>query len=206
MVERFGQALDPAPIGFRDAGMNVGTILGSIGETGGKAVLFRLKLGQPLGQSAMPAALLDDAHDLGNGFRCFGQFLAAGLGTGTALAVEPVGFLGIGPHGFRRHLRGHHVVAQPGQDTSLQRLAAYCAGIVAAIAQDMIGAGVTVLPPLGVGPTTAGADHEAGQQVARPVGGIEIAIPGKAPFYPLPRCLDMVQCAQCVLPRLGGIP
>ena len=44
--------------------MNVGNVLRRVGETGGEAVLFRLKLGQSVGQGAMPAALLDDAQKL----------------------------------------------------------------------------------------------------------------------------------------------
>ena len=51
-------------------------------SAGGETVLFGLKLGPPVGQGAMPTVLLDDAHDLCDGFRGFGK-----------LAVEPIGFL-----------------------------------------------------------------------------------------------------------------
>lgn len=41
-VERGGQAFDPAPEGFGNAGMNVGNVLQHVRETGGEAILFRL--------------------------------------------------------------------------------------------------------------------------------------------------------------------
>ena len=42
-------------------------------SVGGETILFGLKLGQPVGQGAMPTALLDNAHDLRDGFRGFGK-------------------------------------------------------------------------------------------------------------------------------------
>jgi hypothetical protein len=44
-----------------------------------EAVLFGLKLGQPVGQGVMPTALLDDAHDLRDSFRGFGKVAARGF-------------------------------------------------------------------------------------------------------------------------------
>lgn len=83
MVERCGHTLDPAPEGFGDAGMDVGNVLRRVAETGGETVLPGLQFGQPVGQGTVPAALLDDTHDLGDRLR--------GLGGGAALPVEPVG-------------------------------------------------------------------------------------------------------------------
>ena len=48
-------------------------------SAGGETVLFGLKLGQPVGQGAMPTALLDDAHDLRDGVRGFGKLAAGGF-------------------------------------------------------------------------------------------------------------------------------
>lgn len=45
----------------------------------GETVLVSLKRGQPVGQAAMPTALLDDAHDLRDGFRSFGKLAAGGF-------------------------------------------------------------------------------------------------------------------------------
>jgi len=43
---------------------------------------------------------LDDAHDLGDGFRRLCQLLSDGIGRIAALAVEPIGLLGVGAHRF----------------------------------------------------------------------------------------------------------
>jgi len=43
--------------------MDVGSVLRDFRQAGGETILFRLKLGQPVGQGAMPTALLDDADD-----------------------------------------------------------------------------------------------------------------------------------------------
>lgn len=40
IIERCGQAFDPAPVGFGYARMNVGNGLRCVGETRGEAVLF----------------------------------------------------------------------------------------------------------------------------------------------------------------------
>jgi hypothetical protein len=48
-------------------------------RAGGETCPFDLKLGQPVGQGAMPSALLHDAHDLRDGFRGFGKLTAGGL-------------------------------------------------------------------------------------------------------------------------------
>jgi len=95
--------------------------------------LFRLKLGQPIRQGAVPAALLDHAHDFGDGLGGVGKLAPGGFGRGAALAVEPVGFLGIGAHGFGGHFRGHHLVPQASQNSRFQRLARNGAAIVAAV-------------------------------------------------------------------------
>ena len=77
MRQGLGQPLDPAPIGLGDIRMGVGNVLWQVRQAGGETVLFGLKFGQAVGQRPVPAALLDDAHDLGDGFRGFGK-LAAG--------------------------------------------------------------------------------------------------------------------------------
>ena len=208
MVERGGEAVDPAPEGFRNAGMNVGHVLRRVGETGAEAVLFRLKLGQPIGQGAMPTALLDDAHDLRNGLCRLGKLAAGSVGCIAALTVEPIGFLSVGPHGFGGHLRRHHAFAQASQHTGLQCLAAHSASIVAAIAEHMVGASVAILPAPGIGAFATAAEQQTGQQGARAVGGVEPAIPGEAALHALTRRLDLlpVECRQLVLPDLGGVP
>ncbi len=72
------EALDPATVGLGNAGVQVRSILRGVRYAGGKAVLpGQLKLGEPLGQGEVPAAMLDNAHDLGDGFSSFGK-LAAG--------------------------------------------------------------------------------------------------------------------------------
>jgi hypothetical protein len=50
-----------------------------IPSAGGETVLIGLKLGQPVGEGATPIALLDDAHDLRDGFRGFGKLAAGGF-------------------------------------------------------------------------------------------------------------------------------
>ena len=50
-----------------------------IPSAGGETVLFGLKLGQPVGQGTMLTALLNDAHDLRDGFRGFGKLAAGGF-------------------------------------------------------------------------------------------------------------------------------
>ena len=47
----------------------------------------------------MPTVLLDDAHDLCDGFRGFGK-----------LAVEPIGFLRIGADGLGGYAKRHHAL------------------------------------------------------------------------------------------------
>ena len=79
MGQRLGQPLDPAPIGLGNVRMDVGNVLRLIRQAGGETVLLGLKLGQPVGQGAMPTALLDDAHDLRDGLIRLGKFLADGL-------------------------------------------------------------------------------------------------------------------------------
>ncbi len=48
-------------------------------SAGGDTVLIGLKLGQPVGEGATPIALLDDAHDLRDGFRGFSELAAGGF-------------------------------------------------------------------------------------------------------------------------------
>lgn len=208
VVDCGAEALDPAPVGFRNAGVDVGNVLGRVRETGGKAVLFGFKLGQSVGQGAMPAAFFDDAHNLTNGFCRLSQFPAASLGGAAAVAVEPVGFLRIGSHGFRRHLRRHHSLAQAGEHSRFQNLAGDGSGIVTAVSKHMVGAGIAILPATGIGAATAAAEQQAGQKGARPMGGIEPAIPGKTALHALARCIDvpLVKCRQLVLPHLCRLP
>jgi hypothetical protein len=61
------------PVGPGDVRMDVGNVLRPIRHAGGETILFGFKLGQPVGQGAMPTALLDDAHDLGDGFIRLGK-------------------------------------------------------------------------------------------------------------------------------------
>lgn len=42
-------------------------------SAGGETILFDLNLDQPVGQGAMPTALLDDAHDLCDRLRGLGK-------------------------------------------------------------------------------------------------------------------------------------
>jgi len=107
-------------------------------------------------------ALLDDAHDLGNGLGRLGKVAAGRFCGAAALAVEAVGFLGISAHGFRRHVGGHHAVAQARQNTRFQQLAGHGAGVVATVAEHMVGADETVMAAPPVGAATAAAKHEAG--------------------------------------------
>jgi hypothetical protein len=79
MRQGLGQPLDPAPIGLGNVWMDVGNVLRPIRQADGETVLFGLKLGQPVGQGAMPTALLDDAHDLRDGYIRLGKFLTDGF-------------------------------------------------------------------------------------------------------------------------------
>ena len=47
--------------------------------SGRKTVLFGLKVGQPVGQGAMPTAVLDDAQGLRDSLRDFGKLAAGGF-------------------------------------------------------------------------------------------------------------------------------
>lgn len=162
MVERGRQALDPAPVGLRDVGMNVGRGLMRVRQAGGEAVLFRLQLGQARGQGAVIAALLDDADDLGNGLNRLGKLAAGGVLALAMLAVEPIGFLRIGAYRLRRHGRRHHVIAQAGQHTGFQHVAGDGAGVVAAIGENVVGTGEAILPAPGVGAAATAAEHQPG--------------------------------------------
>ena len=48
-------------------------------SVGGETVLFGLKLGRPVGQGAVPSALLDDEHDLRDGLARLRQAWAGGF-------------------------------------------------------------------------------------------------------------------------------
>ncbi len=156
----------------------------------------------------MPAALLDDAHDLGDRLRGLSKFAACGVGCIAALAIEPVGFLRVGTHGFGRHVRRHHALAQPGQHAGFQRLPGDGSGIVAAVAQDVVGAGVAILPATGIRAAATATEQQAGQQGAWAMRGVHCAIPGEAALRALARCLDpgLVARRQLVLLCLGGVP
>ena len=80
-------------------------------SAGGETILFGLKLGPPVGQGAVPTVLLDDAHDLCDGFRGFGK-----------LAVEPIGFLPMGAHGLGGYAPRHHALGQSRQHAASRAL------------------------------------------------------------------------------------
>ena len=73
MVERLGQTFDPAPVDVRDVGMDNGNVLGSLRQAGFEFVLFGFKLGQPVEQRAVKAALFDDADNLFDGLVGVGE-------------------------------------------------------------------------------------------------------------------------------------
>lgn len=126
----------------------------------------------------MPATLLDDAHDFGSGLFYVGKLAASGIGCAAALLVELVGFLRIGAHGFLCHFRAHHALAQAVQHAGFQSGTGDGASIIAAIAENVVGAGIAVLPTTATGAAATRAKHEAGQEGTRAMGGVEIAIPG----------------------------
>ena len=125
----------------------------------------------------MPASLLDDANDLGNGLFDLGKLTTVCLGGIAALAVEPVGFQCIGAHRLRHHVRGHKTLTQTRQHPVFERLTTDGAGIVATVAEQMVGAGKAILSAPGICAATAAAEHQTGQERARAMGGVHPAVP-----------------------------
>jgi len=156
----------------------------------------------------MVTALFDDADNLGDGLIRLGKFLAGGFRRVSALAVESIGFLRIGPHGLGSDLRRHHAIAQAGEDSGFQRLAVHGADVVAAVGEHMVDTGVAILPATGVGAFAAAAEQQAGKKGARLVGRVQPAIGsryapdgGAAAFD-----LLLVEAGQFILSRFGRVP
>ncbi|OUI94136.1 hypothetical protein HK13_06675 [Acetobacter indonesiensis] len=112
----------------------------------------------------------DDAPDL---FLDLHLFHLPDIGVGAALAVEPVGLLGIGAHGFGRDLRCHHPVLQTGEHATFQVGAGDRPTIDAGAIRHMAGAGETVGTPQRVGTTALTAEQQTREQGFRATCAVE---------------------------------
>lgn len=74
MLERGGEALNPAPKGFGNAGKEGGNVLRCVPQAG----LLCLKLDQSIGQGTMLSSLFHDADDLGGDLRGVCKLFAGG--------------------------------------------------------------------------------------------------------------------------------
>ena len=143
--------------------MKVWNVLRDIGETRGETVLSGFELSQPLGQGAMPASLLDDANNFRYSRCSLGKLATVGLGGTAALAVEPVGFLCIGAHCFRHHVRGHQTLTQTRQPLVFERLTKRRCGHCRSRCRAHDWSGEAVLSAPGIGAATTAAEDQTGE-------------------------------------------
>ena len=173
MVQRLGDPRHLAPVDVRDVGMDVRKVSGRGGEPLVQYVLARCEFAQPVHHSPDIAAVLHDRDHGGDLLLDLGQLLPVARARGAALAVDPIGLLGPGPHCLRAGLRCHQPVLQTGQHPLLDDRAADATLVRSGSGHDMVGAAVAVLAAHGIGAAADAAFEQAREQVARLVGAVQ---------------------------------
>ncbi len=178
--QRLGEPLHLAAVDVRDLRVDVGHVDRNGGEALVQLVLPGLQFAHAVHHAPRIAAVLDHRDHGLDLLLDVGQLLPVRRARSAALAVEPVGLLGIRLHRLGGGLGGHQLLPEPCHDPLLDLDSPDAPAVGARARHDVAGAAVAVLAALGVGAAAHAALQKTRQQIAGPVGAAQPVGLGRA--------------------------